>query len=147
MSTAHHPQTDSQSEQNICTLEQYLYSYISYHQDDWNIWIPTAEFACNNHCSSSTSLFSFEVVYGFQPYSAMDIQLGVTTNLVAKNYITEIQKNMKIAQEQIKKAQECYAKYDSKGKKDLDLKIGDQVLVSTKYLVPDQIVARPSQKL
>ena len=77
----------------------------------------------------------------------MDIQLGVTTNLAAKNYITEIQKNMRIAQEQIKKAQEHYAKYDSKGKKELDLKVGDQVLVSTKYLVPDQIAARPSQKL
>ena len=52
---------------------------------------------------------------------------------------------MKIAQEQIKKAQEHYAKYDSKGKKDLDLKVGDQVLVSTKYLVPDQIAARQAQ--
>ena len=147
MSTAHHPQTDGQSERNIRTLEQYLRSYISYHQDDWNTWIPTAEFACNNHCSSSTSLSSFEVVYGFRPRSAMDIQLGVTANPAAKDYISEIQKNMKIAQDQIKKAQERYAKYDSKGKKDLDLAVGDQVLVSTKYLVPDQIAARPSQKL
>ncbi|MBW0545544.1 hypothetical protein O181_085259 [Austropuccinia psidii MF-1] len=48
LSTAFHPETDGQTERVNKILEQYLWIYVSYHQDDWNTWLPRAEFAYNN---------------------------------------------------------------------------------------------------
>ncbi|MBW0537703.1 hypothetical protein O181_077418 [Austropuccinia psidii MF-1] len=48
LSTAYHPETDGQTERVNQILEQYLWLYVSYHQEDWNIWLPLAEFAYNN---------------------------------------------------------------------------------------------------
>ncbi|MBW0555970.1 hypothetical protein O181_095685 [Austropuccinia psidii MF-1] len=48
LSTAFHPETDGQTERVNQILEQYLWMYVSYHQDDWYTWLPLAEFAHNN---------------------------------------------------------------------------------------------------
>ncbi|MBW0536276.1 hypothetical protein O181_075991 [Austropuccinia psidii MF-1] len=41
--------------------------YVSYHQDDWNTWLPLAEFAYNNSYHSSTKQSPFSTVYGRDP--------------------------------------------------------------------------------
>ncbi|MBW0527609.1 hypothetical protein O181_067324 [Austropuccinia psidii MF-1] len=38
--------------------------YVSYHQDDWNTWLPLAEFAYNNSDHYSTKKSPFFTVYG-----------------------------------------------------------------------------------
>ncbi|MBW0527424.1 hypothetical protein O181_067139 [Austropuccinia psidii MF-1] len=43
LSAAYHPETDGQTERVNQILEQYLQMYVSYHQDDWNTWLPLAE--------------------------------------------------------------------------------------------------------
>ncbi|MBW0560161.1 hypothetical protein O181_099876 [Austropuccinia psidii MF-1] len=62
--TAYHPETDGQTERVNEILEQYLWMYVSYHQDDWNTWLPLAQFAYNNSDHSSTKQFPFFTVYG-----------------------------------------------------------------------------------
>ncbi|MBW0572041.1 hypothetical protein O181_111756 [Austropuccinia psidii MF-1] len=52
LSTAYHPETDGQPERVNQILEQYLWMYVSYHQDDWNTWLPLAKFAYNNSDNS-----------------------------------------------------------------------------------------------
>ncbi|MBW0534810.1 hypothetical protein O181_074525 [Austropuccinia psidii MF-1] len=42
--------------------------YGSYHQDDWNTWLPLAEFAYNNSDHSSTKESPFFTVYGRDPH-------------------------------------------------------------------------------
>jgi hypothetical protein len=44
MSTAFHPQTNGQTERSNRVLEDYLRYYISPSQDDWDEWLPQAEF-------------------------------------------------------------------------------------------------------
>ncbi|MBW0522990.1 hypothetical protein O181_062705 [Austropuccinia psidii MF-1] len=51
--TAFHPETDGQTERVNQILEQYLWIYVSYHQDDWHTWPPLAGFAYNNAENSS----------------------------------------------------------------------------------------------
>ncbi|MBW0582805.1 hypothetical protein O181_122520 [Austropuccinia psidii MF-1] len=67
LSTAYHPETDAQTERVNQILKQYLWMYVSYHQDDWNTWLPLAEFAYNNSDHSSTKQSPFFTVYGIDP--------------------------------------------------------------------------------
>ena len=47
ISTAYHPQTDGQSERTNQKLEQYLQIFIDYHQNDWDRWLPLAQYTLN----------------------------------------------------------------------------------------------------
>jgi len=51
-STAYHPQTDGQTEHVNQELEQYLCVFVNERQDNWDEWLPMAEFAYNNHIHS-----------------------------------------------------------------------------------------------
>ncbi|MBW0506315.1 hypothetical protein O181_046030 [Austropuccinia psidii MF-1] len=68
LSTAYHPESDGQTERVNQILEQCLRMYVSYHQDDWNNWLPLAEFAYNNSYHSSTKQSPFVTVYGRDPH-------------------------------------------------------------------------------
>ncbi|MBW0485483.1 hypothetical protein O181_025198 [Austropuccinia psidii MF-1] len=67
LSNAYHPETYGKREKSNEIPEQYLWIYVSYHQDDWNIWLPLAEFAYNNSDHSSTKQSPFLSVYGRDP--------------------------------------------------------------------------------
>ncbi|MBW0514057.1 hypothetical protein O181_053772 [Austropuccinia psidii MF-1] len=58
--TAFHTEKDGQTERVNQILKQYLWMYVSYHQDDWHTWLPLAEFSYNNaeHSSKKKSPFS-----------------------------------------------------------------------------------------
>ncbi|MBW0476228.1 hypothetical protein O181_015943 [Austropuccinia psidii MF-1] len=68
LSTAYHPETDGETERVNQILEQYLQMNVSYHQDDWNTWLPLAEFSYNNSDHSSTNQSPFFTVYGRDPH-------------------------------------------------------------------------------
>ncbi|MBW0554442.1 hypothetical protein O181_094157 [Austropuccinia psidii MF-1] len=48
LSTSFHPEIDGQKERVNQILEQYLWMYVSYHQDDLHTCLPLAEFAYDN---------------------------------------------------------------------------------------------------
>lgn len=63
MSTAHHQQTDGQSERTIQTFKQYLRTYASNAQDDWDELLCHTEFAYNLSKSTSTNFRTCMVTY------------------------------------------------------------------------------------
>ncbi|MBW0524753.1 hypothetical protein O181_064468 [Austropuccinia psidii MF-1] len=67
LSANFHPETDGQTEGVNQILEKYLWTYVSYHQDDWHTWLPLAEFAYNNAEHSSTKKSPFFTIYGRNP--------------------------------------------------------------------------------
>jgi hypothetical protein len=67
LSTAHHPETDGQTEVRNAIIEQYLRAYTTYLQDDWSDWCPMAEFAGNNTASETTGVSPFLANYGQHP--------------------------------------------------------------------------------
>ncbi|MBW0540951.1 hypothetical protein O181_080666 [Austropuccinia psidii MF-1] len=95
LSTAYHPETDGQTERVNQILEQYLWMYVSYHQDDWNTWLPLAEFSYNNSDHSSTKQLLFFTVYGRDPqfYSVHITQDNPTAKLSTK--VQSVQNNVK----------------------------------------------------
>lgn len=67
LSTAYHPQTDGQTERVNAVLEQYLRAYVNFSQDDWIIFLTSAEFSYNNSWHSSIKTTPFYANYGFHP--------------------------------------------------------------------------------
>jgi hypothetical protein len=67
LSTAFHPESDGQTEISNATLLQYLRFYVNYTQDDWEEWLPLAEFALNNAVSASTGMSPFFANKGYHP--------------------------------------------------------------------------------
>ena len=67
LSTAFHPQTDSQTKRTNAILEQYLRAYVNYQQDNCNKLLPLAEFAYNNGYQETIKTTSFYANYGRYP--------------------------------------------------------------------------------
>jgi transposase InsO family protein len=66
-STAYHPQTQGQVENNNKWMETYLRMFCSHRQDDWADLLPMAEFAYNNHHHPSIDSTPFFANYGYHP--------------------------------------------------------------------------------
>ena len=67
LTTAYHPQGNSQTKQTNQTIEQYLQYYINYEQNDWVTFLPMAQFAFNNTVHTTTGETPFYVNYGYHP--------------------------------------------------------------------------------
>ena len=67
LTTAYHPQGNGQTEQTNQTIEQYLWHYINYQQDDWVNYLPTAQFAFNNTKHTATQETPFFMNYRYHP--------------------------------------------------------------------------------
>jgi transposase InsO family protein len=74
MSTAYHPQTDSQMERINQVLEGYLCTFTSQQQDDWDGLLPMGEFFYNNTKHSSTQQTPFMVNTGRNPHMGFEPQ-------------------------------------------------------------------------
>ena len=64
LSTAHHPQTDGQSERTIQTLEDMLQCYILDFGGKWDEHLLLVEFTYNNSYQASLEMASYEALYG-----------------------------------------------------------------------------------
>ncbi|GKD81877.1 putative reverse transcriptase domain-containing protein [Tanacetum coccineum] len=60
----YHPETDSQSEHTIQTLEDMLRAYAIEFGGDWDTHLPLVEFSYNNSYHSSVKCAPFEALYG-----------------------------------------------------------------------------------
>ena len=72
-STTCHPQTDGQTEVVTRTLGQLLRCFISGSPRVWENLLPHVDFAYNRVVNSTTSDSPFEVVYGFNPLTPLDL--------------------------------------------------------------------------
>jgi hypothetical protein len=147
LSTAYHPQTDGQTERVNQVVEGYLRAYIDYAQDDWEAWLPLAEFSYNNSDHSSTGMSPFYANYGFHP--RLEVSDFIPSNDAPKagsaaEYIQELRSSPKEAQEAIVKAiSTSKTHYDSKRKDAPEYKEGDMVFVSAENIR----TTRPTKKL
>ena len=66
-SSAHHPETDGQTENANKVMKNYLRAYVNYTQDNWVDYLSDAEFAANNHVNVSTGMTPFFADHGFHP--------------------------------------------------------------------------------
>ncbi|XP_051133023.1 uncharacterized protein LOC127252761, partial [Andrographis paniculata] len=72
-STSHHPQTDGQTEVVNRTVGSLLRALVNENLKSWEECLAHAEFAYNRTVHSSTNCSPFEVVYGFNPLTPLDL--------------------------------------------------------------------------
>jgi len=105
--SGYHPEANGQAEQTNQTLEQYLYVYYNYQQDNWSKLLPLAEFAYNNAPSATTGVSPFFANKGYYPnlivYPERDIASSHTCD-----FIVDLDKLQSTLKEEIAKAQRQY---------------------------------------
>ena len=114
----------------------------------WEEWLPHVEFAYNRVTNSTTSFSPFEVVYGFNPLSPLDlIPLPNDSSILSKDGLsraTFVKDLHERVRNQIEKKMEQYARQANKGRKSMVFELGDWVWV---HLRKDRFPSQRKSKL
>jgi hypothetical protein len=137
-STAYHPRTDGQSERSNQFLGQFLRPWVNAQQDNWEPYLPIAEFAHNAWRNETTRQTPFSILMGYEPRA--DIS-NVPTSIPVLELRREVWKRAREdAHKFIIQAQARWAQSKKEGR---TFKEGDQVWLEGRNLHLDQ----PSAKL
>ena len=132
-STTCHPQTDGQTEVVNRTLGTLLRTVLRKNLKTWEACLPHVEFAYNRAVHSTTNCSPFEVVYGFNPLTPLDL-LPMPNVSVFKHkegqakadYVKKLHERVK---DQIERKNKSYAKQANKGRKKVVFEPRDWVWV------------------
>lgn len=136
MSTAFHPQSNAQTERVNRVLEEYLRHFVSPKQDNWDELLPVAEFAINNSFQESIGMTPFYMTYGYHPTSPLTVQVESPDSNVpaATDFVSNIEAAVKQAKELWHKAQQRQKATADADRSDVELEVGQQVLLSTENI-------------
>ncbi|MBW0591746.1 hypothetical protein O181_131461 [Austropuccinia psidii MF-1] len=130
-SSAFHPETYGQTERVNKILEQYLWMYVSYHQDDWYTWHPLAEFPYNNAEHSSTKQSPFFTIYRGNP--SFD-SIHISQESPAGKVSTKLQSVQQVFKEELESAIRRFKKYADRNRAiPPDFQPGDKKIGSHAY--------------
>ncbi|KAJ9517218.1 hypothetical protein QJQ45_009164 [Haematococcus lacustris] len=135
LSSSYHPQSDGQTERYNRVLEEMLRHYISPTQSDWPDYLALAEFAVNNSWQESIQSTPFLVNTGQSPVTIglRDLPYGGRCPS-AHAYTRWWQDAVANARKCMVAAQSRQAAYANKARRDVEYKVGQKVLLSTKDL-------------
>ena len=123
-STTCHPQTDGHTEVVNRTLTQLLHVVIQKNLKNREDCLPFIEFAYNRSVHSTTKFSPFEIVYGFNPLTPMDLMS------LDGNCKTQVVKLLhESVRQRIEKRNRVYATKANKGRKHVVFQPGDWVWV------------------
>jgi transposase InsO family protein len=151
MSSSFHPQTDGQSERAIQTLKTMLRGLVNHKQDDWDLYLPAAEFAYNNAVHTSTGVSPFFLNQGFHPRVPASL-IGPATpsgpsSLDFDSFVSAQQSALAAARDSLLEAQVQQAKHADVHRRPHSYKVGDQVLLSTEHITTAYDSTRPAASL
>ncbi|KAG7572474.1 Zinc finger CCHC-type superfamily [Arabidopsis suecica] len=146
-STTCHPQTDGQTEVVNRTLSTLLRALIKKNLKSWEECLPHVEFAYNHSVHSASKFSPFQIVYGFNPISPLDlIPLPVSerASLDGKKKADIVQQIHEQARTNIEEKTKQYVKQANKGRRKMVFDVGDQVWV---HLRKERFPAERKSKL
>ena len=131
-STTCHPQTDGQTEVVNRALPTLLRAIIKKNIKTWEDYLPHVEFAYNRTIHSATKFSPFEIVYGFNPLTPLDLSplpMSEHVNLDGKKKAEFVKQIHEKARLNIERRTEQYAKQANKGRRHVVFEPGDWVWV------------------
>jgi hypothetical protein len=129
-STTCHPQTDGQTEVVNRTLSSLLRAIIKRNLKTWEDCLPHVEFADNRSIHSATKFSPFEIVYGFNPLSPLDLTslpVSERVNLDGKKKAEFVKMIHEKARLNIERRTKQYVHQANKGRKKVVFEPGDWV--------------------
>jgi hypothetical protein len=131
-STTCHPQTDGQTEVVNRTLSTLLCTIIQRNLKNWEDCLPFIEFAYNRSVHSTTDFSPFEIVYGFNPLTPLDLlplPIDEKTSLDGQKKAEMVKKLHESVRQHIEKKNEQYSTKANKGRRQVIFEPGDWVWV------------------
>ena len=153
VSTANHPQTDDLTERINRVVKDTLRTFVSHRQNDWDNFLPLCQFAINNARQSSNDHTPFFLNHGYDPLtpsSLVDLRTSLDLEKSEDDPILWTKRRMEAlasARDALTAAQARKAFYSDRGRVELNVGVGDQVLVHREFLVTPEARARPCHKL
>ncbi len=145
LSSAHHQESDGQTERANETVEQYLSCFVNYHQNNWVKYLAIAEFALNNSGNASTKQTPLFVLYGRHPTAdQLAVQHHQESSVPASDEfietLTQIHEQVK---HDIAQAQEYQKNQADQQRSPHTFAVGDQVWLLRRFIK----TTRPCAKL
>ncbi|KAH9780704.1 Endonuclease [Citrus sinensis] len=131
-STTCHPQTDGQTEVVNRTLSTLLHAIIQKNLKTWEECLPHVEFAYNRTVHLATKFSPFEIVYGFNPLTPLDLlplPIDERTSMDGKKKAEFVKQLHERTRQHIEKRTEQYATQANKGRKQVVFQPRDWVWV------------------
>ena len=148
MSSAHHPQTDGQTEAANRVVEMVLRCTLhsSNEPTHWARDLSLVEFVINNSPSQSTGYTPFFLNYGYHPATPMDlIRDSQSTAVEGVNvFMQRMERTFSRASQMLQRAQERQKVQADRKRREQVFRVGEQVLLSTEHL---QLKNAPVRKL
>ncbi|OMO57573.1 Integrase, catalytic core [Corchorus capsularis] len=129
-STTCHPQTDGQTEVVNRTLSTLLRALIKKNLRTWEDCLPHVEFVYSRNIHSTTGFSPFEIVYGFNPLTPLDLlslPLSVQVDMDGERKAEFVKDLHAKVRAQIEKKTQHYMKVPNKGRKKVIFEPGDWV--------------------
>ena len=139
--TSRHPQSDGQTERTNRTLLSVLRSHALNRREDWDTTIKVAQFQLNAATHKATRRSPFEALFGFSPRSLpKTLKEMITECSGATSFVEDMTRVREDIKKKLEANNEDMAKRVNKGRKAVEFKEGDEVLVSTNLLsVPEDL--------
>ena len=135
LSTAFHPQTDSQIEQQNSTMEAYLKAFVNYKKDNWARLLPMAKFAYNNAKHTSMGYTSFKLNCEYHPCVSYKKDVNPRSRSKTVNELTKELRNLMAAyKNNLQHAQELQKRAYDKGTKSRSYTPSEKVWLNSKYI-------------
>ena len=139
LSTAFHPQTDSQTERQNSTIKAYLQAFVNFKQNEWAKLLLIAEFAYNNAKNTSTGHTPFKLNCSYHPHVSFKENTNPYSWLkTAVELLSELQELMTVCWKNVHHAQELQKQAYNKGVKPKSYTPGDKVWLKSKYIKTKQ---------
>jgi len=107
--SGYHPKGDGQTEHMNQTLEQYLYVYCNYQQDNWSELLLLVEFAYNNALSATTGVSPFFANKGYHPNITVHPKCDIASSR-ACDFAVDLNELQSTLKTEISTAQQRYQK-------------------------------------
>ena len=141
LSTAFHPETDGQIKQANQNVKTFLQAYTNENQNDWDTWLPMAEFADNNADSAAITLSSFFMNHGFHPQMSFrpDLTSYEATQQClqawsAEELTVKMNEILVFTKQHLAEAQKAMSRQTNKHWKNVDYEVRDMMFLNSRNI-------------